>query len=437
MKWFNNLSLTAKLIGGFAVTMVLLVFTGGLAIWSLGTLDAANTELYEDETVRLGVVGDWSTLLTTYRMELRNLALAETSAQRAEVTETLAALSEEVTRLQNEYEASIQTEVDRKLFDDLLAARQDYLVPARQVADLVQQERIQEAMQLLNGETGRTGDLYSAALDTIAERRVDGAREKAETNTALYHRTRAILIGIIILGVLLAGGIAVFISRWVGSRIRLVVERAQMLQQRDITNLGAGAKAIVRGDLDNRVDYGTEPLNLDLEEEIGTLARAVDGIIESTGSTARNFEEAQNVLRRVVDQTQDLVDSAREGHLEKRAESAGFEGAYTELISGLNALLEAVVRPIHEASGVLEALAARDLTARMEGEYNGDYAKIKRSLNTAIDNLEEALSEVSAASAQVNGASDEIAGGSQDLAEGASEQASSLEETSSSLEEMA
>jgi methyl-accepting chemotaxis protein len=96
-----------------------------------------------------------------------------------------------------------------------------------------------------------------------------------------------------------------------------------------------------------------------------------------------------------------------------------------------------VVAPVTEATAVLERVAGRDLTARVEGDYRGDHARIKAAVNAAVENLESALAEVALASEQVASAADQIAGGSQSLAQGANEQASSLEEVSSGLQEMA
>jgi methyl-accepting chemotaxis protein len=69
----------------------------------------------------------------------------------------------------------------------------------------------------------------------------------------------------------------------------------------------------------------------------------------------------------------------------------------------------------------------------MEGEYEGEHARIKDSLNRAAQNLEDALRDVWQASEQVASASEQIGTGSRALAQGASEQAGSLEEVSSSL----
>jgi methyl-accepting chemotaxis protein len=95
-----------------------------------------------------------------------------------------------------------------------------------------------------------------------------------------------------------------------------------------------------------------------------------------------------------------------------------------------------VIIPINEAADVMEKVAARDMSARVKGEYKGDLGKIKTAINTAVDNLDTALTQVSEATEQVSAGTQQISAGSQNLAQGANEQASSLEEVSSSLEEM-
>ena len=112
------------------------------------------------------------------------------------------------------------------------------------------------------------------------------------------------------------------------------------------------------------------------------------------------------------------------------------QGAYRELVVGLNDTLEAVVVPMRESTAVLERLAARDLAARVRGEYVGDHARVQQALNAALDGLDGALREVRASSEQVAAAGGQIAGGSQSLAQGSSEQAAGLEEIAASITEL-
>lgn len=102
----------------------------------------------------------------------------------------------------------------------------------------------------------------------------------------------------------------------------------------------------------------------------------------------------------------------------------------------MNNTLDGVVGPINEAADVLEKIAFKDMTARIQGDYKGDHAKIKESLNVAMENLDKALHQVLIAADRWQAPACRSAGRAA-LSQGSSEQASSLEEVSSSLQEMA
>ncbi len=166
---------------------------------------------------------------------------------------------------------------------------------------------------------------------------------------------------------------------------------------------------------------------------VGTFAGVV-------GVSAFGIVFARSISR-PLNQVTALVDELSRGHLGRRLElERGDElGQLARDMDGLADHLRANV------AGVMDRLARgdtgmeiadRDLTARMERDYEGRYADIKASLNRAVQNLDETLQEVEAAAEQVAAASDQIAGGSETLAQGATEQASSLEEVSSSLREL-
>ena len=133
---------------------------------------------------------------------------------------------------------------------------------------------------------------------------------------------------------------------------------------------------------------------------------------------SRNLSASATALSWLLQQTSTLIASAERGELSKRGDPAQFQGAYQELVQGFNRVMEAIVAPVSETSSVLEQAAARNLTARMRGDYRGDYAKIKRSLNTALRNLHDGLSSVAMAVDQVTSASSQIASSSQAVAQG-------------------
>ncbi len=96
-----------------------------------------------------------------------------------------------------------------------------------------------------------------------------------------------------------------------------------------------------------------------------------------------------------------------------------------------------IARPLRKAVGVLEGVAARDLTQRLEVESHDELGALASSLNTAVGAIHQALSEVRTVADELASASQQLSGAADQISTGAQEQASGLEETAASLEEVA
>jgi methyl-accepting chemotaxis protein len=106
------------------------------------------------------------------------------------------------------------------------------------------------------------------------------------------------------------------------------------------------------------------------------------------------FARLQQTLGRLVTETARLIEAARGGSLGTRGDAAGFEGGFRALLQGINDLLDATVQPIAEGTAALTRIADHDLTARVEGDYRGDHATIRESVNRMAEDLEERIVEI-------------------------------------------
>jgi methyl-accepting chemotaxis protein len=222
-----------------------------------------------------------------------------------------------------------------------------------------------------------------------------------------------------------------------------------------IADLAKVSRRMATGDLSQTVDYKSE-------DEVGELAasfREMMGALKAKAEVAGQIAQGnlnvdvkalssedvlgsamvtmRDAIGGLVEDVHTLVNAATEGTLNERADADRHRGDFRKIVDGINRTLDAVVTPIKESAEVLQKVAERDLTARVEGAYKGDHAMIKQALNTAVTNLDQGMQQVWTGSEQVSSAAAQIGSGSQALAQGSSEQASSLEEVSSSLEEMA
>ncbi len=141
-------------------------------------------------------------------------------------------------------------------------------------------------------------------------------------------------------------------------------------------------------------------------------------------------------LEAVLEDLLGLEEAIIAGRFGYKMEISKHQGKYRKILESIDGALEHMVRPINEALGVLEKMAEKDLTGRMTGDYQGDHAKLKSSLNTALLSLNDVLSQVIDGAEQVGTASNQVAASAALVSENTAEEASALEEISASLEEI-
>jgi len=84
----------------------------------------------------------------------------------------------------------------------------------------------------------------------------------------------------------------------------------------------------------------------------------------------------------------------------------------------------------NEVVGVLDRVADLDLNVEVSGDFRGEFAKIKASINRILETLNLTLFEIKRAADQFSAGAAQVAAGSNDLAAGVNEQASAVEKLS-------
>ena len=122
----------------------------------------------------------------------------------------------------------------------------------------------------------------------------------------------------------------------------------------------------------------------------------------------RGLVSVVDALGILVTDLDTLVEAAVEGHLATRADTGRHNGQFRRLVEGVNGILDAVAKPLEEASAALDRVAERDFTVVLESDYRGDYAKIKNSLNTAVSEVRSALQTLGQSAHALAASSEEL-----------------------------
>lgn len=257
---------------------------------------------------------------------------------------------------------------------------------------------------------------------------------------ASYGSARNLLLLIGALALLAGIALAITITRTITVPLGRAVWVIQEINQGHISHrLRLGQKDEI-GVLADELDGLSDNLQIHVVGVLNDLADGNTAIevdrVDDQDEIAPAMEKIVGSLRGLIAETRTLITAATGGDLKTRGNAAAFKGGYREIVDGMNQTLDAFARPIDEASAVLARAADKEMTARMTGQYQGEFAVIQSSVNTTLEMLERSLLQVAGAADQVAAAAGQISSGSQSLAQGSSEQASALEEVSSSLNEM-
>ncbi|HTN63262.1 MAG TPA: methyl-accepting chemotaxis protein, partial [Devosia sp.] len=156
--------------------------------------------------------------------------------------------------------------------------------------------------------------------------------------------------------------------------------------------------------------------------------------------TARESLEASQTRAGLMQTLQsgfgEVVNAAVAGDFTQRIGAEFPDEDLNRLANSVNLLLATVERGVAETGGVLTALAETDLTKRMDGDYQGAFAKLKADTNSVVDTLFDLVNRLKGTSNSLKTATGEILTGANDLAERTTRQAATIEETAASVEQL-
>jgi len=76
-----------------------------------------------------------------------------------------------------------------------------------------------------------------------------------------------------------------------------------------------------------------------------------------------------------------LTDASKEGQLSDRGKPEQFQGAYAEIVRGVNAMLDAILLPIGEGNRILAQVSGGKIDELIAQTYKGDHEKMKQAIN--------------------------------------------------------
>ena len=476
MNWFKNLKIGKKLLLSFLLVAAIAGLIGYEGITSLKTADDSDTFLYEINTVPLDILGDIRESFQRERSNLLEGAIAKShedmenqfsrsEARESDIDKNLALL--EKSNISAEAKAAFENVKQSLLNFDPLKNR---------VYQLARNGQSDEALAYFKGEMDVSRSKVQDAIDAYSILKTKLAKERSDQNTVEANAASTTILTFIVIGVLIAIGMGIYISKIIGTPIIKLANAATKVAAGDTSvvvkvdsndEFGDLAKAfnIMVEKIEMQIKYldnlPTPVMIIDKEMNVTYMNKIGSQIVGKTQESCTK-EKCYNLfktdhcntpecrVRQAMDQK-----TIRAGETIARPQGNDIHVMYTgapvmdragslvgglEFVADISANKEAqnyLARSTNALLTEMDKFADGDLTVEVVPEKeNDDIGKLFHGFNKSVQNIKNIVENVSAAVEATASASTQISSSSEEMAAGAQEQSSQTTEIASAVEQM-
>jgi len=396
MKIFNNLKLKVKILSGFLIMAIIVSVIGVIGMINLNTVDKNDTKLYENMTVPMDNLYNMVEAYQRIRGNLRDMILSSTPAQFTDYESRINARKDIYDKNFAEFKKTLLTDSGKTASANLDTSMTNYQVLVNQIIALAKENKDEQALTLLWGDAEKAKVTVEDNMAKLTTMKVELGKTTSDDNTTTATNARNLMIGLIIGGVILAVAIGVVIAKSITKPVNQLVDYA-------------GRIAI--GDVDIEIaNETTDEIGIlmtafkkmigNIKEQVNAVEKIAHGDLEVTLEVksekdvlGKNLISMADTVKALLSETSSLIEATQKGKLDTRGNAAKFDGSWSELIGGVNELIDAFVGPINVTAEYVDRISKGDIPPKITDNYNGDFNEIKNNINSCIDVMNGLLVE--------------------------------------------
>ncbi|HMK44982.1 MAG TPA: methyl-accepting chemotaxis protein [Dissulfurispiraceae bacterium] len=309
MVLLGNFTLRARLLVGFISVALITGVVGGMGYVMLHRLADSDKMLYEKNTKPLGNLAHVAKSFQRTRVNIRDLIIAKTDAEREKFSKRLTDLIRDVNGEFAQYRKEDSTDEERKLSQAFEKAWSDYQATLRKVGELVSARKQAEATEVMQRQGFEVAKAMNEIIDKMIEANEQDAKKTSDENLALALRSGRLMLAFIAFSVLVALTLGIFITRSI---------------TRPLAEIGKAADKIAAGDLGVTIAVTGR-------DELGTLAGQVNTMIDNVRTVVHKINTSTITLASSSEELSATSEDLRKGAQELSGQTEQVVTAMTEV----------------------------------------------------------------------------------------------------------
>ncbi|WP_027704029.1 methyl-accepting chemotaxis protein [Xanthomonas oryzae] len=479
-----------RLAAAFAILIVLSGLVALIGYRGLSSARALIDDIVNQNMVKIRLSNDMMNANFRIGTQLRNLVLPTTAEDNQKFVAEIQSARADYSKARDELYAMPTTEQGNALRANIDKHRNEVKPLNTKVIDLANAGQSDEALSLMMTKSAPAMQRWQDAIGQNITLQDKSAAAAADAAFKSMDESRKLLIAGSLLVVLLSGALGLLITRSLTQPLSRATRAAESIangkldndvdtqfndetgrllkamskMQLQLHNLISAqadmAKRHEEGQISFRMDAGAFPgdfgsmandtnalvashINVKLQTlrlieryAIGDLSEDMPQLPGEKGAITAAMNQVKQNLATMNTEIKQLAQAAANGDFTARGNAEQFQFDFRVMVESLNTLMATADGNLQSLSGLLQSIAAGDLTARMSGDFHGVFAQMRDDANATATQLAEIVNGIKQSAVSIKGAASEIASGNQDLSQRTEQQAASLEETAASMEEL-
>ncbi len=333
---------------GFAILIIAITASSLISIYEFGIVDDGINSIVFDKYPKTVAANDIIDNVNEVGTLLRDLIIFDESKIPVVVEGVKVARDRIIGRIK-ELDSTVKSPTGIAKLEAVKKARELYVASQTKIIDLVKANNKPEAIIVLDKETTALYNNYKAVVNDLIKYQNELMMEDSIGADNAIASAENIGYIILFISLIIAIILAVYLTKSIVKPIRIAIETADNLAKGNLS-----------------IDIDTSKT-----DETGELLKAMKSLADDLLSLNKEVEN--------------LTVAAVNGKLDTRANYSKYQGQHSDLVRGINSLLDAVINPLNVTAEYVDRISKGDIPPKITDEYKGDFNEIKNNLNQCID----------------------------------------------------